>query len=341
MEIPGMSLMNFISKQFIDIIQWTAEEPGLIAYRFPMQDMEIQNGAQLVVRETQKAAFFNEGKIADVFSAGTYTLTTQTLPVLTYLQNWDKFFESPFKSDVYFFDTHDQIDRKWGTTQPLTIRDKEYGPIRIRAFGNYSYAIGDVGPFWSRLVGTAERCTSEMIEGQLRGAILTAIASYLGQSNIAFIDMAANQETFSQKLTEAIRPALREYGIDLKTFYVQSLSLPDELQQVLDKVSSMNMLGDLNRYTQFQTAQSIPIAAENPGGLAGAGAGLGAGMAIGQAMAQGFNASAASAPPTSTPAQPAEDPLVLLEKLGGLLAKGILTQQEFDAKKAELLARIK
>ncbi|WP_448953687.1 SPFH domain-containing protein [Labrys neptuniae] len=337
-----MGILDFISKQFIDIIQWTAEEPGLLAYRFPMADMEIQNGAQLVVRETQKAAFFNEGKIADIFGPGTYTLNTQTLPVLTYLKNWDKLFESPFKSDVYFFDTKDQIDRKWGTTQPLTIRDKDYGPIRIRAFGNYSYAIGDVGAFWSRLVGTAERCTSEMIEGQLRGAVLTAIATTLGQSNIAFLDMAANQEAFSQKLSEAIRPTLRDYGIDVKSFYVQSLSLPEELQRILDKASSMNMLGDLNRYTQFQTAESIPLAAENPGGLAGTGASLGAGLAIGQAMAQGFaHPAPAQAPTAAAPAQPAEDPIALLEKLSGLLAKGILTQQEFDAKKAELLSRIK
>lgn len=337
-----MGILDFISKQFIDVIQWTADEPGVLAYRFPMSGMEIQNGAQLVVRETQKAAFFNEGKIADIFGPGTYTLNTQTLPVLTYLKNWDKFFESPFKSDVYFFDTKDQIDRKWGTTQPLTIRDKEYGPIRIRAFGNYSYAVGDVEEFWSRLVGTAERSTSEAIEGQLRGIILTAIGATLGQSNIAFVDMAANQEAFSRKLADAIAPALGSYGIDIKNFYVQSLSLPEELQRVLDKVSSMNMLGDLNRYAQFQTAESIPLAAENPGGLAGAGAGLGAGLAIGQAMTQGL-ANAATAAPQVQPvaAQPAEDPIQLLEKLGGLLAKGILTQQEFDTKKAELLSRIK
>jgi len=335
-----MGILDFISKQFIDVIQWTADDPGVLAYRFPMSGMEIQNGAQLVVRETQKAAFFNEGKIADIFGPGTYTLNTRTLPVLTYLKNWDKFFESPFKSDVYFFDTKDQIDRKWGTTQPLAIRDKEYGPIRIRAFGNYSYAVGDVGAFWSRLVGTAERLTHDMIEGQLRGAILTAMAATLGQSNVAFIDMAANQDAFSQKLAEAIGPALRAYGIDIKSFYVQSLSLPDELQRVLDKVSSMNMLGDIGRYAQFQTAESIPLAAENPGGLAGAGAGLGAGLAIGQAMAHGLASPAASALPPQA-AQPAEDPIQLLEKLGGLLAKGILTQQEFDAKKAELLSRIK
>lgn len=335
-----MGILDFISKQFVDVIQWTADEPGILAFRFPMSGMEIQNGGQLVVRETQKAAFFNEGKIADIFEPGTYTLNTQTLPVLTYLRNWDKFFQSPFKSDVYFFDTKDQVDRKWGTAQPLTIRDKEYGPIRIRAFGNYSYAIGDIEAFWSRLVGTAERCTSEMIEGQLRGIILTAIATTLGQSSVGFIDMAANQEAFSRQLADAIGPALRAYGIEVKSFYVQSLSLPEELQRVLDKVSSMNMLGDLNRYAQFQTAESIPIAAENPGGLAGAGAGLGAGMAIGQAMAQGLGNPAAPAS-QAAPAQPAEDPIQLLEKLGGLLAKGILTQQEFDTKKAELLSRIK
>ena len=157
-----MSLMSFISKQFIDVIQWTEEEPKVLAYRYPMEDKEIQNGAQLVVRETQQALFLNEGKFADKFIAGTYTLNTKTLPILTYLKNWDKFFESPFKSDVYYFSMREQLDQKWGTSQPITIRDKEFGPLRVRAHGIYSFKIADIESFWSKLCGTAERYTVQI-----------------------------------------------------------------------------------------------------------------------------------------------------------------------------------
>jgi membrane protease subunit (stomatin/prohibitin family) len=337
-----MSLFNFISKQFIDVIQWTAEEPGILAYRYPMQDMEIQNGAQLVVRDTQMAAFLNEGKVADIFGPGTHTLNTQTLPVLTYLQNWDKFFESPFKSDVYFFNMREQTDQKWGTTQPITVRDKEFGPLRIRAFGSYSYAVSDLALFWGKLVGTAESYSVEDASGQLRAAILTSLSTFLANSGIPFIDMAANQEEFSRRLQEAAAPALASYGLAIKTFYVQSLSLPEELERYLDKVSAMRMVGDLQKYAHFQSADAITTAAENPGGVAGAGAGLGAGLAIGQAMMQNLGNSGAPAQATvPQPAPPAEDPIALLERLGALVEKGVLTKEEFAAKKAELLARIR
>ena len=334
-----MSLFNFITKQFIDVIQWTAEDPGILAYRYPMTDMEIQNGGQLVVRDTQKAAFLNEGRLADIFGPGTHTLTTRTLPILTNLQNWDKAFESPFKSDVYFFNTREQIDQKWGTTQPITIRDKEFGALRIRAFGSYSYAVADVGQFWSTLVGTAASYSVEDAQGQIRAAILTSLSSFLANSGVAFLDMAANQELFSQKLKEAAAPALKAYGLEIRTFYVQSLSLPEEVQAYLDKGSSMRVLGDMQKYAQFQSADAIGIAAANPGGLAGAGAGLGAGMAIGQTMAQSLGTS--SAAPAAAAAAPVEDPIATLEKLAGLVQKGILSPEEFAAKKAELLARIR
>ncbi len=330
-----MGIMSFFSKQFIDVIQWTETEPGTLAYRYPMQDQEIQNGAQLVVREAQKAVFFNEGKFADKFDAGTYTLTTQTLPILTYIKNWDKFFESPFKSDVYYFTMREQLDQKWGTTQPITIRDKEFGVIRIRAFGNYSYVIDDIETFWKKLCGTAEKYTIAEVEGQLRSAILTSLATFLGKSDVAFLDMAANQEAFSKQLKEAVAPALKEYGLALKSFFVNSLSLPEELEKHLDRVSSMRIVGDLQKYAQFQTADSISKAAENPGGVAGAGAGIGAGMAMGQMMMNNMGMNASSGGVTQ------EDPLQTLEKLGDLLKKGIITQQEFDNKKTELLGRIK
>jgi membrane protease subunit (stomatin/prohibitin family) len=327
-----MGILNFLSKQFIDVIQWTESEPGVLAYRYPMAEMEIQNGGQLVVREAQSAAFFNEGKFADQFEAGTYTLNTQTLPVLTYLKNWDKFFESPFKSDVYFFSRREQTDQKWGTIQPITIRDKEFGPIRIRAFGNYSYAVQDISIFWNKLCGTAEKYTVSDIEGQLRTAILTSLASFFGKSDVAFIDMAANQDVFSAKLKDIIAPTLANYGLALKSFNVASLSLPEELEKHLDRAGSIRILGDLQRYTQFQSADSISIAAGNEGGAAGAGVGLGAGLAMGQAMVNSMGGQMAGASK--------EDPVQMIEKLSELVKKGILTQEEFDKKKTELLSKI-
>ena len=221
-----MSLMSFIGKQFIDVLQWNEEGPGVLAWRYPMQDFEIQNGAALAVRETQRAMFVNEGKVADLFGPGNYTLTTRTLPVLTYLQNWDKFFESPFKSDVFFFSVRDQIDQRWGTPQPITVRDKEFGALRIRANGVYSYRLVDPAAFWTNLSGTVPIYTVDDAAGQLRAAILTSIASTLGSSNVPFIDMAAQQDALSATLKAAVAPALLKYGLELTSFYLQSLSLP-------------------------------------------------------------------------------------------------------------------
>lgn len=332
-----MGLFDFVAKQFIDVIQWTEDEPGVLAWRYPMADMEIQNGAQLVVRETQCAVFIDEGRYADRFDAGTHTLATQTLPVLTYLKNWDKFFESPFKSDVYYFSLREQIDRKWGTTQPITVRDKEFGPLRIRAFGTYSYRIAEPEPFWRKLSGTIGRYTVDDLDGQLRAIVLTAMGSFLGGSAVAFVDMAANQGEFSARLKEAVAPAFADYGLELASFYLQSLSLPEELEKHLDRAASQRIVGDLGQYTRFQTADAIPLAAENPGGIAGIGAGMGAGLAMAQAMGQAMTG-AQPAAPAAAPVQ--EDAFALIEKLGNLLAKGLITQAEFDAKKAELLARI-
>ena len=332
-----MSLGSFLHKQFVEVIQWTESGPGTLAHRFPTNDMEIKNGASLTVRESQMAVFINEGKVADTFAPGLFKLTTQTLPILTYLKNWDKAFESPFKSDVYFFSTREQTDQKWGTATPITLRDKEFGLVRLRANGIYSYRIKDIQPFWTKLSGTTADYTVADIEGQLRATILTALASFLGGSAIAFIDMAANQAAFSDRLKAAVAPAFADYGLELKTFMVQSLSLPEELEQHLDKVASMGMVGDLRRYTQFQAADSLSVAAANPGGVAGAGAGLGAGLAMGQMMAGALSGAGVG---TGNGAA-ASDPVAMLQKLDDLLKKGILTQAEFDSKKTELLQQIK
>ena len=333
-----MSLTDFLRKQFIDVIDWVESEPGLLAYRFPMQDREIQSGAMLTVRESQLAVFINEGKVADTFKPGLYKLTTNTLPILTYLRNWDKAFESPFKSDVYFFTTREQLDQRWGTAQPITLRDKEYGPLRIRAYGNFSYRIQDIEPFWQRLSGTFERFTVEDLDGQLRARILSEMAAFLGGSAVAFVDMAANQAQFSAKLKEVLAAPFAEYGLELRSFQVESVSLPEELQERLDKASSMRIVGDLNKYAQFQTAEAIPVAAANAGGVAGAGAGIGAGLAIGQAMAGQLGGAAAGG---AAAAAAAADPLALLDRLHELVGKGVITQAEYDAKKAQLLDQIR
>ncbi len=298
-----MALMDFIKKQFIDILQWTESEDGTLAWRFPMQDMEIQNGGQLVVRESQIAVFVNEGRIADVFGPGTYKLTTQNLPVLTDLMNWDKMFKSPFKSDVYFFSTRLQLNQHWGTAQPITIRDKDFGAVRLRGYGLFSYKIGDPRTFHQKISGTRDTYTVADLDGQLRNVIVAKMTDAFAQSNVPFLDMAANQGLTADKIAEQLKPWMFEMGLALDTFVVENLSLPEELQKRLDEGIGMRMVGDMNKYTQFQVAQSMPIAAANEGGgAAGIGAGLGAGLVMAQTMANAFRPPAPGAPDAGGPA---------------------------------------
>lgn len=326
-----MGILDFLSKQFVDIIDWV-EEPGQLGWRVPMADREIQNGAQLTVREGQIAAFFNEGRIADMFGPGLHRLDTSTLPLLTALEHWDKGFKSPFKSDVCFFSEKEQIGLKWGTAQPITLRDPELGPLRVRAFGSYSFRIRDVAPFAARIMGTLGEVRVADVEPQLRAAIQTGLATGVAGGGTPFLDLAASQTALSEALRAAVAPAFALWGLSLETFFVESLSLPEEVQKHLDKASSMRVLGDLDRYAKFQAAEAIEIAAGQSGGTAAIGAGAAAGLAIGQAMTGALG---------STPAAPAEDPFALIEKLHKLLEMGALTQSEFDAKKAELLGRIR
>ena len=291
-----MSLRDFISKQFIDVIDWTEPEDGLLAYRYPMQDREIQNGGKLTVRESQLAVFVNEGKVADAFGPGLYTLNTNTLPILTYLKNWDKKFQSPFKSDVYFFSSRIQTDQHWGTQNPITIRDKEFGAIRLRGFGIYSYHISDAKNFYAKISGTRDVYHVAELEGQLRNTIIAKMTDAFAQSQVPFLDMAANQGALAEKINDQLKPAFSDYGLTLDSFVVENLSLPEELQKVLDQRISMNVLGDMGKFTQYQVAQSIPIAAGNEGGGGvGVGAGLGAGVAMGQAMMNAINQSTGGA----------------------------------------------
>ena len=343
-----MALMDFIKKQFIDILEWTESGDGVLAWRYPMADREIQNGGSLTVRESQMAVFVNEGKVADVFGPGLYKLTTQTLPVLTYLKNWDKLFKSPFKSDLYFFSTRQQIDRRWGTTQPVTIRDKDFGAVRLRAFGNYAYRIADPKLFHTEISGTRDTYTVDDLDGQLRGLMLQHISDAVAASGVPFLDLAANQVEFAQQLRGVTAEPFTKLGLALEGVTVQSVSLPEELQKVLDQKIGMGMVGgDMGKFMQYQTAQAIPKFAEGAagsGGVVGDAMGLGAGVALGQVMAQqlnqGLQGSAAAAAAAASAGVKPDEVMATIEKLAELKAKGILTDDEFNSKKAELLKKL-
>ena len=291
-----MAIRDFISKQFIDVIEWVEPEDGVLAFRYPMQDREIQNGGKLTVRESQLAVFVNEGQVADVFGPGLHALTTQTLPILTNLQNWDKKFQSPFKSDLYFFSTRLQTNQHWGTPNPITIRDKDFGAVRLRAFGIYTYHLADAKTFHVKMSGTRDVYRVADLDGQLRNTVVARLTDTFAGSQLPFLDMAANQVDLSEKVANQLRPSFSDWGLVLDAFVVENLSLPEELQKIFDQRIGMGMIGEMGRYTQYQAAQSIPLAAANEGGgVAGIGVGLGAGVALGQVMADALRQSSAPA----------------------------------------------
>jgi membrane protease subunit (stomatin/prohibitin family) len=269
----------------------------MLAYRYPMQDMEIQTGGQLTVRESQLALFVDEGKIADVLKPGLHTLTTRNLPLLTDLKNWDKDFESPFKSDVYFFSTRLQMDQKWGTSTPITVRDKEFGAVRLRAFGIYSYRIGDPRAFFTQVTGTRESFYASELEGQLRNTIIARMTTSLANSHVPFLDMASRQTEMARLIADDVKPAFAALGLELNQFVIENISLPDALQEVMDQRIGVNLAGDLNQYAQFEAAQALKLAAANTGGAAAMGVGVGAGAAMAQTMMRpGFAGAVVAAP---------------------------------------------
>jgi membrane protease subunit (stomatin/prohibitin family) len=272
-----MGIASFVKKQFIDVLQWTEDGDDVLAWRFPTADLEIQQGARLIVRDTQMALFVDQGTVADLFGPGTHPIRTRNLPVLTDLRHWNKQFESPFKSEVYFFSVRQRLGQTWGTANALTIRDREFGAVRIRAFGVYGFRVGDPRVMFRELSGTRDIYGLTDIEGQLRNTLVSALTDHLGGSQVPFLDMAANQEALARAVLGK----------------AQNISLPEELQERLDERIGMGIVGDLPRYTQFQTARSIPTAAANAGGAAGAGVGVGAGIAMGQAMGQAMQRPAA------------------------------------------------
>lgn len=288
-----MDLKKKLFGEIIDIVEWLDDSRDTLVYRFERYQNEIKNGAKLIVREGQAAVFVNEGQIADVFKPGTYTLETQNLPILATLKGWKYGFNSPFKAEVYFVSTRQFTDRKWGTQNPIMLRDPEFGPIRLRAFGQYAMKVIDPAAVVREVSGTDSRLTIDGITDQLRNLIVSKFADILGESKIAALDLASNYDELGKFITERVKPFFAPFGIDVTQLVVENISLPPEVEASLDKRSSMGIIGNLDAYTKFQTANAIGDAAKQPGGAAGAGVGLGAGLAMGQQMAQSMGASAA------------------------------------------------
>jgi membrane protease subunit (stomatin/prohibitin family) len=291
--------------EFVDVIAWTDDSADTMVYRFERYGNEIKYGAQLTVRESQMAVFVSEGRIADTFAPGMYTLETRNLPIFSTLEAWPHGFESPFKAEVYFVSTRRFTDLKWGTKHPVTLRDKEFGPVRLRAFGTYSVRVADPPAFLKEVVGTDGHFTVGEIADQLRDLIVSRFASILGESAIPVLDLAANYDDLAAFLSNAMQPDFRQYGIELLQVLVENVSMPPEVEAALDKRTSMGVIGDLKRYAQFQAAEAMGAAAANPGGIAGAGVGMGVGVAIGKQMsdvfAGGAGEAATSPPPLPSP----------------------------------------
>jgi len=292
------NLKKEAASQFIEIIEWLDSSNDAMVYRFPVFNQEIKMGAQLVVRENQAALFINEGKAADLFQPGRYQLTTQNIPILTTLRGWKYGFQSPFKAEVYFFNTRLFPDLKWGTTNPVMMRDADFGMIRLRAFGTYATRISDPKKFFATIVGTHHLTSTDDILGQLRSTIVARLSDAVAEAKIAALDLASKYDELGNVARGILAADFDAYGLELSRFFIENMSLPPEVEAAIDQRSKLGVLGDrLQQYTQMQTAEAIPIAAANSGGIAGAGAGLGAGVAIGSAMGQAFGAAAAPPPP--------------------------------------------
>jgi membrane protease subunit (stomatin/prohibitin family) len=308
-----MPIFDFLSGQFIDVIHWTDDTRDTMVWRFEREGHEIKYGAKLTVREGQAAVFVHEGQLADVFTPGLYMLETNNMPILTSLQHWDHGFKSPFKSEVYFVNTTRFNDLKWGTKNPIICRDPEFGPVRLRSYGTYSVRVTDPAKFLLEIVGTDGEFTMDEISFQIRNIIVQEFSRTIARSGIPVLDMAANTRELGQLLGREITPTLAEYGLQLPELYIENISLPPAVEAVLDKRSSMGVIGDLNHYMQFQAAEAL---GKDGGGAAAIQAGLGAGlgMQIGHAAAQAGPWGAvpqghATTAPVSAPVAPPPPPV--------------------------------
>ncbi|MEM8629623.1 MAG: SPFH domain-containing protein [Pseudomonadota bacterium] len=300
-----MSIFDFLSGEFIDVIHWVDDTRDTMVWRFERHGHEIKYGAKLTVREGQSAVFVHEGQLADVFTPGLYMLETNNMPVMTTLQHWDHGFRSPFKSEIYFVSTRRFTDLKWGTKNPIMMRDPEFGPTRIRAFGTYSVRVIDPARFLIEIVGTDGEFTMDEISFQIRNIIVQEFSRVIAGSGIPVLDMAANTADLGKLIATEISGTIKEYGLELPELYIENISLPPAVEAALDKRTSMGLAGDLGKFTQYSAAEAMTAAATNPaGGGMAAGLGAGMGMAMAGQMAGPWGQRAPAAAPAAPPAPP-------------------------------------
>ncbi len=301
-----MGILDFLSGEFIDVIHWTDDTRDTMVWRFERHGHEIKYGAKLTVREGQAAVFVHEGQLADVFTPGLYMLETNNMPVMTTLQHWDHGFKSPFKSEIYFVNTTRFTDLKWGTKNPIMLRDPEFGPTRIRAYGTYAVRITDPARFLTEIVGTDGEFTMDEISFQIRNIIVQEFSRVIAASGIPVLDMAANTADLGKMIAAEISGIVAGYGLSIPEFYIENISLPPAVEAALDKRTSMGLAGDLGKFTQYSAAEAMTAAAQNPagGGAMGAGLGAGMGMAMAHQMAQAGPWGAAPARPQPAPPPP-------------------------------------
>ncbi|MBB5516003.1 membrane protease subunit (stomatin/prohibitin family) [Rubricella aquisinus] len=302
-----MPIFDFLKGEFIDVIEWLDSSNDTLVYRFERHGNAIKYGAKLTVREGQAAVMIHEGQLADVFPPGLYMLETNNMPIMTTLQHWDHGFKSPFLSEIYFVNTTRFQDLKWGTKNPIMCRDPEFGPVRLRAFGTYTIRVNDPARFLQEIVGTDGEFTTDEISYQIRNTIVSRFSAAIAASGIPVLDMAANTDDLAKYVAAKIAPEIAEYGIELPRLYIENISLPAAVEEAMDKRTSMGVIGDLGRYTQFQAAEAMAEAARNPG-AGGGGMGAGLGMGMGMAMAQNLGQSGpwGAAPAAAPPPPPVE-----------------------------------
>ena len=342
-----MGLFDFIRGELIEVIDWVETKPDIMLYKFPDKDANIKYGAQLTVRESQEVLFLDEGRFADHFLPGRHTLYTENMPILTTLKSWKHGFNSPFKSDVYFFSTKQFTNLKWGTSNPIMMRDPEFKQVRVRAFGAYFVKISDPKTFFTQFAGTKKVVRIGEVEEAMRDLIAPKFAEALAESGISVMDMVANYTELGEKILPLLQDDFTPFGLELTKFQISSTTLPKKVEEFYDKMTNMNMVGDdMDKFTKFQTAEAIEKAASNPGGGGGEGIGMGMGFGMANMMMQNMqnqnqNTTQNQKTNQAAPQQQTKAEIIaLLKELGSLKEMGILSEEEFDVKKKELLSKL-
>ncbi len=338
-----MGLFDFFKSEFIEVIDYIEDDKNMVLWKYPDKDQNIKYGAQLIVRESQTALFVDEGKLADQYEPGTHKLITDNMPVLTTLRSWKYGFDSPFKADVYYISTRTFTNLKWGTPNPVMLRDPQFKQVRVKAFGTYFIKISDAKKFFTEFAGTGHTLRLSEIEARLRDIVSPKFAEALAEAEVSVLDMVANYSELGARIMPMLQDDLNPFGIELVKFQITSTSLPKEVEEFYDKMTNMHMVDDMKKFQQFQITNAIEKSAENPGGgNAGMDIGVGMGMAN-MLMEQMKGQNQNTPPPTQQNQQPQmtrDEIMKTLKELGELKSAGILTDEEFNAKKTELLARL-